>query len=67
MATVTCSIIIGEDVAGTDEEGSEAMETATAEVVTGGGGGGMVVVGGPDIADTRLIGLVILPGLLRRL
>jgi hypothetical protein len=42
------------------------VETANTEVVAG--GDGLVVVGGgPDIADTRLIGLAALPELLLRL
>ena len=65
-------------VNGVDVEGRTRAEVvvdgdrkgAAAVVVSGGrvwGGGGRVVVGGgPDI-DTRLIGLRILPGRLRRL
>jgi len=47
---------------------------AAAQVGGEGGGGGavdegsdVVVTGGPDIADTRLLGLEFLPELLRRL
>jgi hypothetical protein len=56
---------MGEDAVGAEMVGSGEVEAANAEVVAG--GGGRVVVGGLDIADTRLIGLRILPGLLRRL
>ena len=61
MAAVICSIDIVEDEAAADG-------SSCAAVVIGGGGGGLVEVeGGPDISDTRLIGLGALPELLRRL
>jgi len=57
---------------GVDEEGVVgAEEMGGADVVAGGAevaaGDGRVVVGGPDIFDTRLIGLGVLSELLRRL
>jgi len=59
---------------GVDEEGVvDAEEMGGADMVAGGvevaaGGGRVVVVGGgPDISDTRLIGLGVLSELLRRL
>ena len=63
MAAVICSIDIVEDGAA-----AEADDSSYAAVVIGGDGGGLVEVeGGPDISDTRLIGLGALPELLRRL
>ena len=63
MAAVICSVNIVEDEAGAEGDGSSC-----AAVVIGGGGGGLVEVErGPDISDTRLIGLDALPELLRRL
>ena len=63
MAVVICSIDIVEDGAAAEADGSSC-----AAVVIGGGGGGLVEVGrGPDISNTRLIGLDALPELLRRL
>jgi hypothetical protein len=47
-----------------DEGAAGAEVTGSANLVAD---GGMVVVGGLDIADTRLIGLGVLPELLRRL
>jgi hypothetical protein len=61
------SNVIGEDAVGADGVGSGDVETGSAVVVVGGSGGLVVVGGGPDISDTRLIGLRILPGLLQRL
>ena len=63
MAAVICSIDIVEDGAAAEADGSSCVV-----VVIGGGGGGLVEVErGPDISDTRLIGLDALPELLRRL
>ena len=63
MAAVICSIDIVEDGAAAEADGSSC-----AAVVIGGGDGGLVEVErGPDISDTRLIGLDALPELLRRL
>ena len=63
MAAVICSIDIVEAEAAAVADGS-----SYAAVVIGGDGGGLVEVeGGPDISDTRLIGLGALPELLRRL
>ena len=60
MDVVICSIDIVEDGAGVEADGSSC-----AAVVIGGGGGGLVEVErGPDISDTRLIGLDALPKLL---
>jgi len=60
MAAVICSIDIVEDEAATEADGSNCVA-----VVIGDGGGGLVEVeGGPDISDTRLIGLDVLPELL---
>ena len=61
MAAVICSIDIVEDGAGAEADGSSC-----AAVVIG-GGGLVEVERGPDISDTRLIGLDALPELLRRL
>ena len=60
MAAVICSIDIVEDGAA-----AEADDSSYAAVVIGGGGDGLVEVErGPDISDTRLIGLDALPKLL---
>ena len=60
MAAVICSIDIVEDGAAAEADGSSC-----AAVVIGGGSGGLVEVEkGPDIANTRLIGLDVLPELL---
>jgi len=68
MAAVTCSIDIVEDTAAAKADGSREEVLGCAAVVIGGGGGGLVEVGGgPDISDTRLIGLDALLELLRRL
>ena len=53
MAAVICSIDIVED-----EATAKADDSSCAAVVIGGGDGGLVEVeGGPNIFDTRLIGL----------
>ena len=52
--------IIGAEVSGSEEE------TGGCEGPTEIASGWVVVVGSPDITDTRLIGLRILPGSLRR-
>ena len=63
MAAVICSIDIIENRAATEVDGS-----SYAAVVIGGDGGGLVEVeGGPDISNTRLIGLDALPELMQRL
>ena len=62
MAAVICSIDIVEDGAAVEADGSSC-----AAVVIGGGGGLVEVERGPDIFDTRLIGLDALPELLRML
>ena len=60
MAAVICSIDIVEDEAAAEADGNSCEV-----VVIGGGGGGLVEVErGPDISDTRLIGLDALPKLL---
>jgi hypothetical protein len=65
MVAVTCSgdMIVG--AAGAALAGSTMVMAGSGAVVAR-GGGGRVLVGGPNIADTRLIGFQILPGLLRR-
>jgi hypothetical protein len=74
IAAVICSGVNIKDEAAAGAIGSGEVETTNAAVVARGGGrvvlvggGGIVVEGEPDIADTRLIGLWILLGLLRRL
>ena len=60
MAAIICSINIVEDEAAAKADGS----SCAAVLISGGGGGLVEVEGGPNISDTRLIGLGALPELL---